>query len=60
MTSPNAMIDFQSYAGPGDRGLPNNELEGYQPVSRIGEVVMNSFGATHSSNPLILPLCAKT
>jgi len=35
--------DFQSYAGPGDKGLRNNEFEGYQPVSRIGEVVMNSF-----------------
>ena len=38
--SPNNMVDFQSYAGPGDRGLRNTELEGYQPVSRIGEVVM--------------------
>ena len=42
--SPNNMVDFQSYAGPGDRGLRNTELEGYQPVSRIGEVVMNAFG----------------
>ena len=41
---PNNMVDFQSYAGPGDRGLRNTELEGYQPVSRIGEVVMNAFG----------------
>lgn len=40
----NPMVDFQSYAGPGDKGLRNTELEGYQPVSRIGEVVMNSFG----------------
>jgi hypothetical protein len=39
MTAP----DFQSYAGPGDRNLPNTEIMGYQPVSRIGEVVMNSF-----------------
>lgn len=37
------MSDFQSYAGPGDKGLRNNELEGYQPVSRIGETVVNSF-----------------
>ena len=37
--------DFQSYAGPGDRDLKMTEIEGYQPVSRIGEVVMNSFGA---------------
>lgn len=42
---PNSMVDFQSYAGPGDKGLRNTELEGYQPVSRIGEVVMNAFGA---------------
>lgn len=40
---PNDIIDFQSYAGPGDKGLRNTELEGYQPVSRIGETVMNSF-----------------
>lgn len=37
--------DFQSYAGPGDRNLPMGEVQGYQPVSRIGEVVMNAFGA---------------
>ena len=37
------MVDFQSHAGPGDKGLRNTELEGYQPVSRIGEVVMNAF-----------------
>ncbi len=48
---PNAMVDFQSYAGPGDKGLRNTELEGYQPVSRIGEVVMNSFGAAASRLP---------
>lgn len=35
--------DFQSYLGPGDRALPNTEIMGYQPVSRIGEVVMNAF-----------------
>ena len=40
---PNAMVDFQSFTGPGDRGLRSNEVEGYQPVSRIGEVVMNCF-----------------
>jgi hypothetical protein len=38
-----AMVDFQSYAGPGDKTLRNNAVEGYQPVSRIGEVVINSF-----------------
>tara|TARA_X000001036_G_scaffold249495_1_gene232470 strand:- start:405 stop:779 length:375 start_codon:yes stop_codon:yes gene_type:complete len=39
----NGLVDFQSYSGPGDRNLRSNELEGYQPVSRIGEVVINSF-----------------
>lgn len=39
----NNMVDFQSYAGPGDKSLRNSEMEGYQPVSRIGETVMNSF-----------------
>ncbi len=37
------LVDFQSMAGPGDKSLPNSEIEGYQPVSRIGEVVMNAF-----------------
>ena len=37
------MVDFQTYAGPGDKALRNTEIEGYQPVSRIGEVVMNAF-----------------
>lgn len=40
---PNSMVDFQSYAGPGDKNLRNTEVEGYQPVSRIGEIVMNAF-----------------
>jgi hypothetical protein len=35
--------DFQSFAGPGDRDLPMSEVSGYQPVSRIGEIVMNAF-----------------
>ena len=35
--------DFQSFAGPGDRDLPMSEISGYQPVSRIGEIVMNAF-----------------
>ena len=37
--------DFQSFTGPGDRDLPMTEISGYQPVSRIGEIVMNAFGA---------------
>ena len=35
---------FQSIQGPSDGRLRHSELEGYQPVSRIGEVVINSFG----------------
>lgn len=39
--------DFTSYAGPGDRDLPMTEVQGYQPVSRIGEVVMNAYVPPH-------------
>lgn len=42
-----AFRDFASYAGPGDRDLPMSEVSGYQPVSRIGEVVMNAFVDTY-------------
>jgi hypothetical protein len=35
--------NFQSIQGPGDKMLTHSELEGYQPVSRIGEVVINAF-----------------
>lgn len=38
-----AAADFQSYVGPGDRNLPMTTTQGYQPVSRIGEVVINAF-----------------
>lgn len=38
-----SMVDFQSFAGPGDKGLPSDEVRGYQPVSRIGEIVTNAF-----------------
>lgn len=34
---------FQSIQGPTDSQLKSNAIEGYQPVSRIGEVVINSF-----------------
>ena len=34
---------FQSLQGPTDPSLKHSEIEGYQPVSRIGEVVINSF-----------------
>ena len=30
-------------AGPGDRFVGMNEMSGYQPVSRVGEIVMNAF-----------------
>ena len=43
--------DFQSFAGPGDRDLPMSEVQGYQPVSRIGEIVMNAFGARRPKAP---------
>ncbi len=36
-------IDFLSYAGPGDRMMPSSEIKGYQPISRIGEIVSNAF-----------------
>jgi hypothetical protein len=35
---------FQSVQGPSDPMLTQNAVEGYQPVSRIGEVVINAFG----------------
>ena len=38
-----AFSQFQSVQGPADDRLRHTELEGYQPVSRIGEVVINSF-----------------
>ena len=34
---------FQSTQGPTDPNLRHSEIEGYQPVSRIGEIVINSF-----------------
>jgi len=41
------MTGFQSYMGPGDKNLPRSEVSGYQPVSRIGEVVQNAFIDAH-------------
>lgn len=36
--------DFQSYMGPGDKYLASNDsISGNQPVSRIGEIVLNAF-----------------
>ena len=34
---------FQSIQGPVDPSLRHSAIEGYQPVSRIGEIVINSF-----------------
>jgi hypothetical protein len=39
---------YQSYQGPSDPNLRHSEIEGYQPVSRIGECVINSFGAPNA------------
>ena len=36
-------MQFQSTQGPTDPSLRHSEIEGYQPVSRIGEIVINSF-----------------
>ena len=44
MNASMAFSQFQSVQGPADSRLRHSELEGYQPVSRIGEVVINSFG----------------
>ena len=38
-----ATRNYQSYMGPTDPNLRHSEIEGYQPVSRIGEVVINAF-----------------
>jgi len=38
-----AYAQFQSIQGPTDPNLQHSLTEGYQPVSRIGEVVMNCF-----------------
>ena len=46
------VVDFQSYAGPGDKQVNGNEIGGYQPVSRIGEIVMNAFVDTYEFDQL--------
>lgn len=40
-----AYAQFQSIQGPADPNLTHSLTQGYQPVSRIGEVVINCFGA---------------
>ena len=42
--------DFQSVQGPSDPFLNRNEIEGYQPVSRIGEIVINAFVDAYEFN----------
>lgn len=36
-------MNFQVLGGPSDKRLRHDEVSGYQPVSRIGEVVINAF-----------------
>lgn len=38
-----AFRQYQTIQGSGDPMLKHSEVEGYQPVSRIGEIVINSF-----------------
>ena len=42
----------QSFQGPTDPMLSHSEVEGYQPVSRIGEVVLNCFVDGYEWNTL--------
>lgn len=42
-----SVVDFQSYAGAGDKGLRNNVISGYQPASRVGEIMNNAFIDSH-------------
>jgi hypothetical protein len=41
------VVDFQSFAGAGDKGLRNNVISGYQPASRVGEIMNNAFVDQH-------------
>jgi hypothetical protein len=40
---------FQSFQGPTDTNLRSNAVEGYTQVSRVGEQVVNAFGARRSA-----------
>ena len=45
----------------GDKDLPRaNEVRGYQPVSRIGEVVMNAFVDAVRCAAMLNPQCCRT
>ena len=50
-------FQFQSVQGPADGDRRHSLTEGYQPVSRIGEVVINSFGlkAAHPTRTFAHP-----
>tara|TARA_B110001452_G_scaffold254198_1_gene245556 strand:- start:30351 stop:30527 length:177 start_codon:yes stop_codon:yes gene_type:complete len=50
-----AYSQFQSIQGPTDSRLEHTTLSGYQPVSRIGEVVINAFGPSRRLNTARLP-----
>lgn len=53
---------FQGVQGPTDPALTHNAVEGYQPVSRIGEVVINAFGTPRfiqASSPLLSRISLK-
>ena len=47
-----ASRNYQTYMGPTDPNLRHSEIEGYQPVSRIGEVVINSFSTPDTLEPV--------
>lgn len=46
-------MDVISAIGPGSDLLPNNTIEGYQPVSRNGEVTQNAFIDSFQWNAII-------
>jgi hypothetical protein len=48
-------MQFQSTQGPTDPNLRHSEIEGYQPVSRIGEIVINSFSMHHPLRTRLRP-----
>jgi len=50
---------FQSIQGPTDPMLRHSEIEGYQPVSRIGEVVINCFIDSYEHSALKPTINAK-
>ena len=47
MSASFAYTQFQSLQGPTDSRLEHTTLDGYQPVSRIGEVVINASVDAH-------------